>query len=147
MKNSLLIKFYVVILMALGLNAMENGSYKIKSLYSGKCLEIETLENNSKLIQSKCIDRETQKFTITNVEKNIYTISNIAAENKSGDNGIQFFSSLNPEEFILTEFNNNTFWIRSRSSKKFLTLIPYSDVVIQSNGNGNKEQFWKIVKE
>lgn len=146
MKYQFLIKVSILFLSITNLNALEDGTYKIKSLHSAECLELESFENNYKLIESKCNDRKSQLFEFTNIEKNTYYISTLAVANKSKDSGAHFFSSQNPNEFILIE-HNNTFLIKNKESEKFLTLIPYTNEVIQSNNSGRKEHYWKILKE
>jgi hypothetical protein len=152
MKNNLLFRFGMLASLAffssLAAN-LDEGNYFIKSKHSGECLEIESLENNSKLIQAKCdYTNDMQKFKITNIENSIYYISNLAVGNKSKDNGVHLFNSSTPDEFrLIPNTANSAFNVKSTRSNKLLTLIPYTNEVIQYYDHGSKEQFWKFINE
>lgn len=128
---------------------IENGTYNIVSKYSGDCVELESLNENAKIIQSICADKETQKFEFNHIENDYYTISSLSVGQNSNTNGAHIYKSTEEDQFKIKmkKKNNNFFRIIEKDGGKYLTVKPHTNEIVQYHGHGGSDQLWKIVSD
>ena len=147
LRRSLVVLGSLILTINIYAQILPNGTYSVVSKYSGDCVELESLDESAKIIQSICTDRETQKFEFTHIENNYYTISNLAVGQNSNTNGAHIYNSNESDQFKVKvkKKNSKFFRIIEKDSSKYLTAKPHSNEIVQYHGHGGSDQLWKIV--
>ena len=122
---------------------IEDGDYFFISKHSGNCIDVESLSDKAKIVQAICQEVESQKFHLTHISDDHYSISNISIGDSSNTNGSHLYKSSTPDEFKIIK-ENNSYKIKSSTSGKYITSKPYSNKIIQYYGNKSQEQLWNI---
>jgi len=136
----------VLLSTSLQAQVIPDGSYFISSVQSGDCVEIEKAEENGKIIQAVCEDKISQKFDLSHISDDNYTISTLAVGHNSKTNGAHIYNSNQADEFKI-EQQGTSYKIKSTHSTKYITGKIHSNEIVQYNGHSSDAQLWDISTE